>query len=45
MRLILAVASLSVLMPEMTFKFLGIAIILATLIAWKIGQTMKSGAA
>jgi TRAP-type uncharacterized transport system fused permease subunit len=45
MRIILAVASLSVLMPEMTFKFLGIAIILATLIAWKIGQTMKSGAA
>ena len=45
MRIILAVASLSVLMPEMTFKFVGIAIILATLIAWKIGQNMKSGAA
>ena len=42
MRIILAVASLSVLMPEITFKFIGIAIILATLVAWKIGQIMKS---
>ena len=42
MRIILAVASLSVLMPDMTFKFIGIAIILATLVAWKIGQIMKS---
>ena len=42
MRIILAVASLSVLMPDITFKFIGIAIILATLVAWKIGQIMKS---
>ena len=45
MRIILAVASLSVLMPDMTFKFIGIAIILATLVAWKIGQIMKSDGA
>ncbi|MET1096354.1 MAG: TRAP transporter fused permease subunit, partial [SAR116 cluster bacterium] len=42
MRIILAVASLSVLMPDITFKFIGIAIILATLVAWKIGRIMKS---
>ena len=41
-RSVLAVASLCLLMPEISLKIIGIAIILATLVAWKIGQIMKS---
>ena len=45
MRTVLAVASLCLLMPEISLKIIGIAIILAILIAWKIGQTLKKDGA
>lgn len=44
-RTVLAVASLCLLMPEISLKIIGIAIILAILIAWKIGQTLKKDGA
>jgi len=44
-RAVLAVASLCLLMPEISLKIIGIAIILAILIAWKIGQTLKKDGA
>ena len=45
MRTVLAAASLCLLMPEISLKIIGIAIILAILIAWKIGQTLKKDGA
>ena len=45
MRTVLAAASLCLLMPEISLKIIGIAIILAILIAWKIGQTLKKDSA
>jgi hypothetical protein len=35
-------AALAVLMPDLKFNLMGIAAILAVLVAWKIGQFTKS---
>ena len=41
-RIVIGMAALAVLMPDLKFKLIGIAAILAVLAAWKIGQFTKS---
>lgn len=41
-RIVIGIAALAVLMPDLKFKLIGIAAILAVLAAWKIGQFTKS---
>jgi TRAP transporter 4TM/12TM fusion protein len=41
-RIFIGIAALAVLMPDLKFKLIGIAAILAVLAAWKIGQFTKS---
>ena len=41
-RFFMGAAALAVLMPDLKFKLMGIAAILAVLVAWKIGQFTKS---
>ena len=41
-RIVIGMAALAVLMPDLKFKLIGIAAILAVLVAWKIGQFTKS---
>ncbi len=41
-RFVMGAAALAVLMPYLKFKLMGIAAILAVLVAWKIGQFTKS---
>ena len=41
-RIVIGIAALAVLMPDLKFKLIGIAAILAVLVAWKIGQFTKS---
>ena len=41
-RIFIGIAALAVLMPDLKFKLIGIAAILAVLVAWKIGQFTKS---
>ena len=41
-RIVIGVAALAGLMPDLKFKLIGIAAILAVLVAWKIGQFTKS---
>ena len=41
-RTVIGIAALAVLMPDLKFKLIGIAAILAVLVAWKIGQFTKS---
>ena len=41
-RFVMGAAALAVLMPDLKFKLMGIAAILAVLVAWKIGQFTKS---
>ena len=41
-RTVIGIAALAVLMPDLKFKLIGIAAILAVLAAWKIGQFTKS---
>lgn len=41
-RIVVGMAALAVLMPDLKFKLIGIAAILAVLAAWKIGQFTKS---
>ena len=41
-RIFIGIAALAVLMPDLKFKLIGIAAILAVLAAWKIGQLTKS---
>jgi len=40
-RIVIGIAALAVLMPDLKFKLIGIAAILAVLAAWKIGQFTK----
>jgi hypothetical protein len=42
LRTVIGIAALAVLMPDLKFKLIGIAAILAVLVAWKIGQFTKS---
>ena len=41
-RFVMGAAALAVLMPDLKFKLIGIAAILAVLVAWKIGQFTQS---
>ena len=41
-RVVMGAAALAVLMPDLKFNLMGIAAILAVLVAWKIGQFTKS---
>ena len=41
-RIVIGMAALAVLMPDLKFKLIGIAAILAVLAAWKFGQFTKS---